>query len=93
MMPEFGKWYAFRAETSKVTDRSVRRLYRREYRTPQQGVFIGTRTLAEGTLRYDSSAEGYYLKPDRYVKVCLFVTAPNRNPIYVMPEDVIEEDA
>lgn len=66
-------------------------IYRRTEQ-PISGVFIGYRTVAEGQTGWDGDPDidgGWVFYKSRRFEAWLIVTDPRRNPIYVLPEDVI----
>lgn len=99
MKPELGKWYTFKTRVIKVTEGRHRYLWRIPSDKPQRGLFIGIRTLTEGNIEggrrsyMEDDWDGErWLNPTRRVKVYLFVRSVRENPVWVLPEDVIEED-
>lgn len=54
------------------------------------GIFLGMRTLSNGTRDWESDEVGYIFNPKEHFKVALISPSPDRNPIYVPLEDVKE---
>ncbi len=53
------------------------------------GIFLGTRTLQNGELRYDDDY-GYYFIPKQWFSAVLLCPSPTKNPIYVPLDSIYE---
>ena len=94
--PKFGqrvKYSGFLLRTQVSTDKGLVRRWDRidgffKGQGGRSGLFIGTRTLQNGRVAWINDDFGNAFFPDEYIEVWLIVPAPNRNPIYVLPDDV-----
>lgn len=60
------------------------------YPKPRAGLFLGYRTLQNGTRTYEDEV-GYIFEPSEYIKAALVVFSEHTNPVYV-PLDCMEAD-
>jgi hypothetical protein len=58
---------------------------------PKKGIFIGTRTLSDGTREWDSEA-GYYFIPKEHFPAALVVFNEKENPEYVRLFSTADEE-
>jgi hypothetical protein len=58
----------------------------------REGMYIGTRTLANGTAEWEGEDEGMVFQADEYFRVALVVFSERENPVYV-PLAAIEKAA
>lgn len=50
---------------------------------PRAGIYLGTRTLSDGTRLWESEEVGYIFSPTAYHTVVLVAYSLTRNPVYV----------
>ncbi len=55
---------------------------------PRDGIYLGTRTLSDGTRLWESDEVGYIFSPNAYHTAALVAFSLTRNPVYV-PMDAI----
>lgn len=63
------------------------KVWSREDRIITGGIFLGFRTLSNGSKYFDSEY-GWIYTPKKHFRAALVSPGPNRSPVYVMPKDL-----
>lgn len=79
----------YRIESGGGPNGVPKRWHRRSLSKPRQGIYIGSRTLSDGNVRYDEYGIGEFYA-EKYYQAGLVVFNARENPVYV-PLDAIEE--
>lgn len=58
--------------------------------SPREGIIVGKRTLANGTVDYGGWDEGTQFIPTEHFEAYQVVTNIRNKPVYVLPEDLEE---
>lgn len=89
--PKLGQWGTVKAvlvRKQRVVSNDVTRKYwERVEIEPQRGLYIGHRTLHDGTRTWENEEVGYSFSPDGTHKIALVVFAPQLTPRRVLLED------
>jgi hypothetical protein len=90
---EFGKKVTCREVLERKGDHSKLPTYKYWMSRPiekRDGIFLGLRTLSDGTTSYDYE-EGTRYKPKHYIKAAVVCFSEKESPVYV-PIEALRED-
>lgn len=102
MKYKFGQWITVSQYIRKIgggQTRWVKTKFVNNHKWPSEVfdemrvMIIGKRTVQEGKMHYDTSGDyDHYFNPDKYIPTLLVAWDMNRNPVYVLEEDIIKID-